>query len=267
MNWNIRKRFFLSHLLRSANYFVAVKRISLFLSIVSIPSSGSGSNNLILRTPPKPTITIYDITSTKLKIDGDYRSKQTKTDSVGFIYTNNDTEEEITKEIVTDTGSGGSSFNYILRDLSCNTEYTFKAYASNSKDTTYSDEVTVTTDKCSNTTDSDNNEEDTEEEEEQEEDTTPPEVSFHFNNELDYGQTDESIKELQRLLNLLGFTVSNTGPGSLGNETNYYGLLTKEAVTKLQSALNITPPNGRVGPQTLSIINLLKIIVDMGLWE
>ncbi len=81
---------------------------------------------------------------------------------------------------------------------------------------------------------------------------------------LNIGMTNPQILILQQILNRLGFSISATGPGSPGNETNYFGSLTREAVRKFQCAKGITCTGsegttgyGRVGPMTRSILNSL----------
>jgi peptidoglycan hydrolase-like protein with peptidoglycan-binding domain len=57
------------------------------------------------------------------------------------------------------------------------------------------------------------------------------------------------VKQLQIYLNTHGYIVSTTGAGSLNNETNYFGLKTRQAVMKFQKA-NGLKVDGIVGPQT-----------------
>lgn len=73
---------------------------------------------------------------------------------------------------------------------------------------------------------------------------------FTFTKNLKYRQTNNEVKELQKYLNSKGYTVSNTGAGSLNNETNYFGLKTKQAVMKFQKANNLKQ-DGIVGPKTI----------------
>jgi N-acetylmuramoyl-L-alanine amidase len=61
------------------------------------------------------------------------------------------------------------------------------------------------------------------------------------------------VRELQKKLNSIGFTISKTGPGSPGNETDSFGRLTEEAVKRFQKA-NGLKDDGVVGPKTWAII-------------
>lgn len=74
---------------------------------------------------------------------------------------------------------------------------------------------------------------------------------------LKIGDKNEQVKLLQQRLNALGFKIAETGSGSAGNETTYFGTLTREAVKKFQCAKNIvcsgdesTTGFGLVGPKT-----------------
>jgi len=86
-----------------------------------------------------------------------------------------------------------------------------------------------------------------------------------FTKDLFAGTTDGEVLLLQRLLNKEGFIVSDTGPGSLGNETDYFGAKTQRAVRALQDkyALQILVPqglvsgNGMVEEKTRVVLNSL----------
>jgi peptidoglycan hydrolase-like protein with peptidoglycan-binding domain len=52
--------------------------------------------------------------------------------------------------------------------------------------------------------------------------------------------------------------VAKKGVGSLGHETNYFGLSTKAAVIKFQKKYGIKPANGLVGPLTRKKIDSLS---------
>ena len=60
-------------------------------------------------------------------------------------------------------------------------------------------------------------------------------TSFYFKKRLEIGDSGKEVKELQKLLNKnLKSKVAKTGPGSPGNETSYFGSLTKNAVIQFQ---------------------------------
>ncbi|MFA5934723.1 MAG: peptidoglycan-binding domain-containing protein [Candidatus Paceibacterota bacterium] len=71
------------------------------------------------------------------------------------------------------------------------------------------------------------------------------------------------VKELQKFLNKNGFIVSNSGFGSVGNETSYYGNKTADAVSKLQEAnssvilvpYGLTKGTGYFGKSTRAFVN------------
>lgn len=67
---------------------------------------------------------------------------------------------------------------------------------------------------------------------------------------LTIGMIDEEVRVLQKYLNANGFNISETGPGSVGNETSMFGPKTMSAVIRFQRSRNITPAIGFVGPVT-----------------
>ncbi|MDO8530178.1 MAG: Ser-Thr-rich GPI-anchored membrane family protein [bacterium] len=72
-----------------------------------------------------------------------------------------------------------------------------------------------------------------------------------------YGQVDGVINSLQKFLNKHGFTVAKDGPGSPGNETNFFGVATKAALQEFQAVnglLKSALSSGNFGPWTASII-------------
>jgi hypothetical protein len=66
---------------------------------------------------------------------------------------------------------------------------------------------------------------------------------------------DPDVKELQKYLNTHGYPVALVGPGSLGNETEKFGNLTRDALIKFQIANDINPAVGFFGPITRAKIN------------
>lgn len=78
-------------------------------------------------------------------------------------------------------------------------------------------------------------------------------ANYFFSQDIAVGATGASVVELQRYLNASGFIVSATGAGSPGHETNYFGILTKEALQQFQKAHNI-PETGSLDSITRSFI-------------
>ena len=75
-----------------------------------------------------------------------------------------------------------------------------------------------------------------------------PTTAYNFTRNLTVGSRGEDVKALQQYLNASGFKVAESGPGSPGNETTYFGNLTKAAVAKWQAANGISPASGFFGP-------------------
>lgn len=71
-----------------------------------------------------------------------------------------------------------------------------------------------------------------------------------FSRDLSLGSKGEDVKRLQQVLNTLGFQISSTGPGSPGNETDFFGSKTKAAVSAYQVKKGILPTAGFFGPKT-----------------
>lgn len=80
-------------------------------------------------------------------------------------------------------------------------------------------------------------------------------TSFLFTKDLEFGMTHPEVKLLQQYLNTNGFLLTETGAGSINNETDYFGTLTKEALIKFQIANNISPSIGYFGPITRGVVN------------
>jgi hypothetical protein len=57
--------------------------------------------------------------------------------------------------------------------------------------------------------------------------------------DLSLGRVHPQVVTLQKLLNTNGFALASEGPGSLGNETEKYGSLTRDAVRRFQCSKSI----------------------------
>lgn len=79
--------------------------------------------------------------------------------------------------------------------------------------------------------------------------------TYQFSRDLELGDEGEDVKQLQIYLNQNGFTVANSGVGSAGNETTYFGPATQSALIAFQKARGIYPAAGYFGPLTRAAIN------------
>ena len=80
--------------------------------------------------------------------------------------------------------------------------------------------------------------------------TSSPTSLVSFNRNLYKGLNGEDVRNLQKFLNGHGYPVAFGGPGSLGNETSYFGSATLASVIKFQIAYGLSPSVGFVGPLT-----------------
>jgi len=79
--------------------------------------------------------------------------------------------------------------------------------------------------------------------------------TFTFTRDLKTGSTGADVRALEVYLNTHGYILAATGPGSPGNETNYFGPLTKKALMKFQKNHDISPVAGYFGPITRAAVN------------
>ena len=84
--------------------------------------------------------------------------------------------------------------------------------------------------------------------------------AYRFSVALQEGFIHEEVRQLQKFLNSLGFIIVSAGTGSPGNETTYFGALTKNALARFQAKYLpaiATGDRGLVGPQTRAKLNEL----------
>ena len=90
--------------------------------------------------------------------------------------------------------------------------------------------------------------------------------SFAFARNLVLGNKGEDVKQLQIFLNNNGFIIAAQRVGSKGNETDYFGALTKAALVKFQDThqkdilapVNLAKGTGFFGPSTRKKIQQLQ---------
>lgn len=75
-----------------------------------------------------------------------------------------------------------------------------------------------------------------------------------FARNLEVGVTGADVRALQIFLNTHRFPLAESGPGSPGSETDMFGGLTRAALSRFQSANNISPAAGYFGPITRALI-------------
>lgn len=70
---------------------------------------------------------------------------------------------------------------------------------------------------------------------------------------LRFGMVSDLVKMLQVYLNNHGFILADSGPGSPGNETKYFGPRTRQALMLFQTANGLVA-DGILGPKTIEFI-------------
>ncbi len=87
--------------------------------------------------------------------------------------------------------------------------------------------------------------------------------TFRFTTTLKQGDTHPEVQHLQQFLNARGFTVAQTGAGSAGQETDYFGPATRAALIRFQEAYRadilttagFNAPTGIFGSNSLNMAN------------
>jgi hypothetical protein len=80
------------------------------------------------------------------------------------------------------------------------------------------------------------------------------------NRDLEFGSTGEDVRTLQKFLNEHGYIVSDSGAGSVGFETTYFGERTRVALARWQAARGIVPAVGYFGPKTRATLSSLMSV-------
>lgn len=78
----------------------------------------------------------------------------------------------------------------------------------------------------------------------------PHQPGYNFMRDLFYGVSGEDVRQLQKYLNTTPFKVAITGQGSPGNETRFFGNLTRTAVASWQTFHKVTPAIGYFGKKS-----------------
>ncbi len=87
--------------------------------------------------------------------------------------------------------------------------------------------------------------------------TTPTQTklcAYTFTRDLSAGMSGADVKELQKCLNSIGYTLAASGAASPGWETSFFGSLTKAGITRFQQANGLTV-NGMLDAATRAKLN------------
>jgi hypothetical protein len=75
-----------------------------------------------------------------------------------------------------------------------------------------------------------------------------------YTRNLTVGSQGNDVMRLQQFLNQNGYPIAYSGTGSRGQESTYFGELTRQALIRYQLANNISPASGYFGPLTRASI-------------
>jgi peptidoglycan hydrolase-like protein with peptidoglycan-binding domain len=79
-------------------------------------------------------------------------------------------------------------------------------------------------------------------------------VFHHITHQTRINSRGTEVRNLQKFLNALGYTVAKFGAGSKGKETTYFGPATTVALKRFQKDFGISPI-GVFGPLTRAMVN------------
>jgi len=100
--------------------------------------------------------------------------------------------------------------------------------------------------------------------------STEPETCYQWERDLFVGEEGNDVLYLQRFLNRNGFALAESGAGSFGNETTYFGARTKSALTQYQNAyaseilvpLGLPQGTGYFGPATRAFVGCVEGVME-----
>jgi peptidoglycan hydrolase-like protein with peptidoglycan-binding domain len=81
-----------------------------------------------------------------------------------------------------------------------------------------------------------------------------------FTRDLTLGSTGEDVRQLQVWLNAHGFAVAQTGAGSQGSESTFFGPATRAALKAFQTSKGISPASGYFGPLTRAALGSSVVV-------
>lgn len=202
------------------------------------------------------TIEVSDITKNTATFSGEILDAIGDAATVrGFKYG----ETTLLQNTVSEEGEfWAETYSLSAEDLRCGGRYYIRAFATNPAGTSYGAQQIFSASSCGNKTGFLVKEE------------SAPVSSGSIKNErfvftvpLRFKDIHSDVRELQKFLNKNGFSVASSGPGSLGNETTFFGIKTKQALIAFQEAhkdsilvpLGLQKGTGFLGPKTILFIN------------
>ena len=243
-------------------------------NLVSGDTNGVGDiflySIISISAPTTTTTSSSSITTTTATLTGNITDTGGEANTIrGFDI---GTDNTYTMTDITESGSYSSgSYSLTATGLTCNTTYHYRAYSTNTSGTGTGSDDTFTTSACPVAAptggavpvwilQSINNQQTINQNSAPVIPSIPtpqptPQPKFQFTKNLKYRDRSTDVLELQKFLNSNGYTVSNTGAGSIGFETTYFGPATRNALTKFQKDNNIKPAVGYFGVITRGVVN------------
>ncbi len=226
-----------------------------------------------ISTPTTTTQSATNITTTTATLNGNITATGGEANTErGFDI---GTDNTYTMTDITENGSHSTgAYTGTATGLTCGTTYHYRAYSTNTAGTGTGSDESFTTSACPvavtvingavpvwilqsmsdnlRNTNQSINESTGQQTQNTNNNQTP---KFQFTKNLKYRDRNNGVLELQKFLNNNGYPISESGIGSKGNETTYFGLATRSALIKYQKANNIKPAVGYFGPVTRNVVN------------